>query len=315
MRLLITGGMGFIGSNYVKYHLNNHLNDDIVVLDNLTYAGREDNLKELLGDFEFIKDDICNLSSVQKAMKNCDQIIHFAAESHVDRSILNVNPFLQTNICGSNILFEVAKEYDIERFIQISTDEVYGSTTEGSFKENDPLLPSSPYSASKAGSDLLAYAYYNTYNLPVIITRSSNNYGPYQNIEKFIPTVITKALMDEKIPVYGNGLNVRDWMYVIDNCAGIDQVRMKGSVGEIYNIGSHTECSNIDIVHKILELLDKPNSLINYVKDRPGHDFRYSVNNDKITAIGWKPSYELIKGLELTINWYQKNPNFWNASS
>lgn len=312
MKVLVTGGMGFIGSNYVQYHLKEHPDDEIVVLDKLTYAGNPENLMDIMDSIEFIHGDICDPVSVKKAVKDCDQIIHFAAESHVDRSIVDAKAFLRTNIEGTGLLLDVAREYSLDRFIQVSTDEVYGSIQEGSFKEAYPLIPSSPYSASKASADLLVLAYHTTYDLPVIITRSTNNYGPYQHVEKLIPLMITHALADRALPVYGNGLNIRDWTYVEDNCAGIDCVRLKGTDGSIYNIGSHQEWTNIDIVQEILSIVGKPESLITYVRDRLGHDLRYSVDTEKIRALGWKPTVDIHDGLVLTVKWYTNNECWWN---
>lgn len=313
MKVLITGGMGFIGSNYVRYHLKTHPNDEITVLDKLTYAGRKENLQSVMDQIDFNYGDICDPDSVASAAKNCEQIIHFAAESHVDRSIDNSRAFLRTNVEGTGVLLDAARDNEVERFIQISTDEVYGSITNGSFRETDPLSPSSPYSASKAAGDLLALAYQTTYRLPVIITRSTNNYGPYQHVEKLIPLMITRALQDKPLPVYGSGLNIRDWTYVEDNCAAIDCVRKSGDLGEIYNIGSHQEWTNIDIVKEILHILEKPESLITYVQDRPGHDLRYSVQIDKIKSLGWEPRAHLKEGLMETINWYRDNRSWWET--
>jgi dTDP-glucose 4,6-dehydratase len=312
VRILVTGGMGFIGSNYVRYHLKAHPNDEIVVIDKLTYAGNRANLHGVLDKFEFILGDICDPAFVIKAANDCDQILHFAAESHVDRSIADAKAFLRTNIEGTGLLLDAARDFEVDRFVQISTDEVYGSIQYGAFKETDPLCPSSPYSASKASADLLALAYHTTYDVPILITRSTNNYGPYQHVEKLIPLMITHALADKPLPVYGNGLNVRDWTYVEDNCAAIDIIRLKGTAGGIYNIGSHQEWTNIDIVKGILRILDKSESLITYVQDRPGHDFRYSVNTDKIKALGWIPRVDIQKGIALTVDWYRDNEHWWN---
>jgi dTDP-glucose 4,6-dehydratase len=311
MKILITGGMGFIGSNYVRYHCRTHPDDEVVVLDDLTYAGNEENLRDISDKFRFVKGDICDPGVVQTAMEGCDQVIHFAAESHVDRSIAHASDFIRTNVNGTFVLLEAARKTGVSRFIQISTDEVYGSIRTGSFSETDILNPSSPYSASKASADLLAMAYYTTYGLQVIITRSTNNYGPYQFQEKLIPLMITHALADKPLPVYGNGMNVRDWTFVEDNCSGIDCVRMNGAAGEIYNIGSHQEWPNIRIVKEILRILQKPESLITYVTDRPGHDLRYSVDTRKIAELGWKPSVGITEGLALTVEWYRNNRQWW----
>ena len=314
MKILITGGMGFIGSIYVRFHLEKHPNDEIVILDNLTYAGNLENLSDIKDHFEFIQGDICDPVSIKKAVNDTDQIIHFAAESHVDRSIKDANAFIGTNIVGTTLLLDAAKEHTLDRFVQISTDEVYGSIQEGSCSETHTLAPSSPYSASKASADLIALAYYTTHNLPVVITRSTNNYGPYQHVEKFIPLMITHALMDRPLPVYGNGLNVRDWTYVLDNCAGIDCVRLKGIDGEIYNIGSHNEWTNIQIVKEILKIMRKPESLITYVQDRPGHDLRYSVHIEKSRKLGWEPAIGIYDGLVKTVEWYTNNQNWWSKN-
>lgn len=311
MRILITGGFGFIGSNYVRYHLKTHPDDEIIVLDNLTYAGNEQNIADVRDRITFKRGDICNPDSVSDAIDGCDEVIHFAAESHVDRSIDNAFPFIQTNVHGTTVLLDAARRNDIARFVQISTDEVYGSIQTGSFREDEILSPSSPYSASKAAGDLLCLSYYKTYGLPVVITRSTNNYGPYQHPEKFIPHMITRAIRDECLPVYGDGKNIRDWTYVLDNCRAIDCVRMKGKKGEIYNIGSHEEYCNIEIVQKILDILHKPYSLIRYVADRPGHDIRYSVDVKKVSNLGWTPQTKIEAGLEKTIQWYCEHSSWY----
>jgi len=302
--------MGFIGSNYVKYHLKTHPEDEITILDKLTYAGKKQNLYDVDENFEFIKGDICDSKAVMAAMNECDQVIHFAAESHVDRSIDHAMQFIQTNVFGTGILLDAARRQQIDRFIQISTDEVYGSIESGSFKEDNVLNPSSPYSSSKAAADLLALSYFKTYNLPVVITRSTNNYGPCQHREKLIPLMITNAMDDAPLPIYGSGKNIRDWTFVEDNCRGIDIARMKGKSGNIYNIGSHEEYTNIEIIQMILEILQKPSTLIKFVSDRPGHDFRYSVNTEKISRLGWNPQISLHSGIEQTIQWYRKNPSW-----
>lgn len=310
MKILVTGGAGFIGSNFVRYMLEKY-NYEIVVLDKLTYAGRVENLQDV--KISFVKGDICTKEDVEKSMKDCDAVINFAAETHVDRSIREAGVFVKTDVLGTHTLLEAARKFDVEKFIQISTDEVYGSTGEGSFKEGDILEPSSPYSASKAGADLLVKAYYKTYGLPVLITRSSNNFGPYQYPEKLIPVLILNALHDKPLPVYGNGKNVRDWIYVLDNCSGIDLVFQKGKIGEIYNIGANNEMRNIDVARLILKELDKPESLIQYVKDRPGHDFRYSLDTTKIRELGWRPQYSFKDALRKTINWYKENKEWWES--
>jgi dTDP-glucose 4,6-dehydratase len=306
MRILITGGAGFIGCNFVRYVLKKYPDDEIVVLDKLTYAGRLENLQEVMNKITFIKGDICDKEDVKK-VGDCDVIFNFAAETHVDRSIIDAGVFVKTDVLGAYTLLEYARRHDIEKYIQISTDEVYGSIEKGSFSEADVLDPSSPYSASKAGADLLVKAYHRTYDLPVLITRSSNNFGPYQYPEKLIPVLILKAMHDEPLPIYGDGRNVRDWIYVLDNCAGIDMVFQRGKIGEIYNIASRNEKQNIEIANLILEELNKPKSLIKFVEDRPGHDKRYSLNIEKIRELGWDSRYRFEDALTETIRWYKEN--------
>ncbi len=286
---------------------------EIINLDKLTYAGNLDNLRDVEDDprYTFIKGDICDKTVVKKAMRDCDVAINFAAESHVDRSIEGPEPFINTDVFGTFVLLEMAKKYELEKYVQISTDEVYGSIREGSFKETDPLKPNSPYSASKASADLLARSYYETYGLPVVITRSSNNYGPYQYPEKLIPLFTINALNNEPLPVYGTGENVRDWLYVLDNCSGIDTVLHKGKVGEVYNIGGNTEKTNFEITRFILEELDKPESLIEFVEDRQGHDFRYALDTTKIEHIGWEQKHEFEDAIKETIEWYKANEWWW----
>ena len=310
MRILVTGGAGFIGCNFVRYMLEKYPNDEIIVLDKLTYAGRLENLHGVMDKIIFIKGDICNKENVEE-VKDCDIIFNFAAETHVDRSILEAGVFVKTDVLGTYTLLEYARKHDIEKYIQISTDEVYGSIEEGSFKETDILDPSSPYSASKGGADLLVKAYHKTYGLPVLITRSSNNYGPYQYPEKLIPVLILNALHDKPLPIYGEGKNVRDWIYVLDNCEAIDLVFRKGKNGETYNIGAGNEKSNIEIAKLILKELNKPESLIKFVNDRPGHDFRYSLDTSKIQKLGWKPSTTFNQGLRKTISWYAAHKEWW----
>jgi len=311
MKILVTGGAGFIGSNFVHYALKEHPDYDIVVLDKLTYAGRKENLQDVWNKITFIKGDITVRNDVFEAASSCDSIVNFAAETHVDRSILQAGTFVLTDVLGVYNLLETAREIDVSRFVQISTDEVYGHILKGSFKETDRLNPRNPYSASKAGAELLCRAYFETYGLPVVITRSSNNYGPYQHPEKLIPKTIINALLNRSIPVYGTGKNVRDWLYVEDNCEALDTVLHKGNLGEIYNIGANHELENIQVVKTILEFADKPESLIRFVEDRLGHDLRYSLDTQKIQKLGWKPKTEFKRGIRKTIQWYKQNSNWW----
>ncbi len=312
-RLLITGGAGFIGSNFIRHMLNKYSDYSITNLDKLTYCGNLENLKSVEKDkrYRFVKGDIADPAIVKSLVKDCDVIVNFAAETHVDRSITDPYSFVRTNVVGTHTLLEAAKSSGVKLFVHISTDEVYGSIEKGSFKENDPLRPNSPYSAAKAGSDLLARSYFVTFKLPVIITRSSNNFGPYQYPEKVIPLFITNALEDKSLPLYADGMNVRDWLFVVDNCEAIDAVMHKGAAGEIYNIGGGTEITNLVLTHSILEILGKDKSLIKLVNDRPGHDKRYSLDIAKIKALGWKPRHDFKKALELTINWYKDNESWW----
>jgi len=317
MNILITGGCGFIGSNFVRYMLEEHPEHSVINLDKLTYAGNLENLADVADNsrYTFIKADICDRSAVDAVVKkfSVEAIINFAAESHVDRSIVGPSIFIETNIGGTNVLLDVAKESGIKRFVQISTDEVYGSLgPTGKFREDSQLHPNSPYSASKAAADLLALAYHHTFGLPVIITRCSNNYGPYQFPEKLIPLMIANALENKQLPVYGDGLNVRDWLYVRDHCTAIDLVLMKGKVGEVYNIGGENEWKNIDIVRLLLKIIEKSDSLITFVKDRLGHDRRYAIDASKImNEFGWKPIVTFEEGLAKTIKWYMHNKSWW----
>ena len=312
MKILVTGGAGFIGCNFVRYMLDKYPDDEIVVLDKLTYAGRMENLQDVMNRISFIKGDICNKEDIEK-VKDCDVIFNFAAETHVDRSIIEAGVFVKTDILGTYNLLEYARKLDVKKYVQISTDEVYGSIGSGSFKEDELLDPSSPYSASKAGADLLVKVYYKTYGLPVLITRSSNNFGPYQYPEKLIPLFITNALQNKPLPVYGDGLNVRDWIYVLDNCEAIDLATQKGKIGEIYNIASGNEKTNLEITHLILSELNKLDSLILFVKDRPGHDRRYSLDFTRIKKLGWKPKYSFENAMKNTIKWYVENDGWWRA--
>ena len=313
MKILVTGGCGFIGSNFIRHMLKKYPAYKIVNLDKLTYCGNPDNLRDIESDnrYYFIKGDICDKKIVNKAMKDCGFVVHFAAESHVDRSIEDASAFIRTNIQGVYVLLEAAKKHNIKRFIHISTDEVYGSIRKGSFKETSPLHPNSPYSAAKAGGDHLAMAYYTTFKLPVIVTRSSNNFGPYQYPEKVIPLFITNLLENKKVPLYGDGMNVRDWLYVIDNCSAIDLVLHKGKIGEIYNIGGSFEIPNIELTKIILKNLGKTDKMIYYVSDRLGHDRRYSLDSAKIKKLGWQPSKNFNTAIKETINWYKANTTWW----
>lgn len=317
MKLMVTGGAGFIGSNFIHYLLGYYDDVEVINFDKLTYAGNLDNLRDIEDDrrYEFIKGDICDIRLMSDVVKKkgIDQIINFAAESHVDRSITGPELFIRTDVFGTFTLLEICRRFDIKNFIQISTDEVYGSIENGSFKETDPLTPSSPYSASKASADLLTNSYFVTYGLPVCITRSSNNFGPHQYPEKLIPLFIINALHDKPLPLYGDGLNMRDWLYVEDNCLGIDLVRQHGEKGEIYNIGADNEHTNIEITNIILKELNKPKSLIKHVEDRLGHDRRYSIDSEKIKNLGWeaKKSQDFENSMKETVKWYVKNIRWW----
>jgi dTDP-glucose 4,6-dehydratase len=281
------------------------------VLDALTYAGRKENLQDVWDKITFIKGDIRKREDVEKAVKGADIVVNFAAETHVDRSIIEAGSFVLTDVFGTYNLLEACRKFDVKRYVQISTDEVYGHILEGSFKEEDRLNPRNPYAASKASADLLCKAYFETYGLDIVITRSTNNYGPYQHPEKFIAKTIIYALLNRKIPVYGTGKNVRDWLYVEDNCEAIDLVLHKGKKGEIYNIAGKQELKNIEVVKTILRLMNKPESLIEFVKDRPGHDLRYSLDISKIEKLGWKPKTKFEEGIRKTIEWYKQNEWWW----
>lgn len=312
-KVLVTGGAGFIGSNYIRYLLKKYSDIEVINLDKLTYAGNLDNLKDIDGDprYRFIKGDICDAEIVDPLVKEADIVVNFAAESHVDRSIGRPDDFIRTDVFGAFVLLEAARKHGVEKFIQISTDEVYGSIEQGSFKETDPLMPSSPYSASKAGADRLAYSYFVTYDVPVIITRCSNNFGPYQFPEKLIPLFVTNALEDKPLPIYGDGKNVRDWIYVEDHCDAIDFLYHHGKDGEVYNIGAGNERNNLEITEFILKELDKPRSLMKFVKDRLGHDRRYSLDCTKLREMGWKPRHSFDEAMKTTIRWYVDNPWWW----
>ena len=311
MKILVTGGAGFIGSCFIRHMLKSHPDYKIINFDCLTYAGNIENLDDIKNNpnYSFIKADICDKKAVDRAVSEVDCVINFAAESHVDRSILNPEIFIETNIKGTLNLLDCTKKHGIQRYLQVSTDEVYGTLgKDGYFTENTPLAPNSPYSASKAGADMLVRSYFETYKTPVLITRCSNNYGPYQYPEKLIPFFISKLLKGEKVPLYGDGLNVRDWLYVYDHCRAIDTVLHKGREGEVYNVGGHNEKSNIEITKIILKEMGRDENSIEYVKDRLGHDRRYAIDNTKITTeLDWEPSLTFEEGIKLTINWYLNN--------
>ncbi|WP_258297623.1 dTDP-glucose 4,6-dehydratase [Paenibacillus peoriae] len=316
MKLLVTGGAGFIGSNFVLYMLKHHPDYEIVNIDALTYAGNLENLKSIENNpkHSFIKVDITDAKAIDQLMQQgIDVVVNFAAESHVDRSILEPEVFVKTNVLGTQVLLDAAKKYNVTKFVQVSTDEVYGSLGEtGLFTEETPLQPNSPYSASKAGGDLLVRAYHETFGLPVNITRCSNNYGPYQFPEKLIPLMISRALSDQQLPIYGDGLNIRDWLYVEDHCSAIDLVIHQGKLGEVYNIGGNNERTNVHIVKTVLEELGKPEALISYVQDRPGHDRRYGIDPTKtMNELGWKPKHSFETGIKETIRWYLDNEEWW----
>jgi dTDP-glucose 4,6-dehydratase len=313
--LLVTGGAGFIGSNFVRHTLAKYPNYRVVVFDKLTYAGNLANLKDVADNprYAFVRGDIADRNAVVMAVTEhqIDTIVNFAAESHVDRSILTPDAFIQTDVVGTYVLLDVARQHRIERFHQVSTDEVYGSIAEGSFREGDPLEPNSPYSASKAGGELMVRAYYETYQLNVVTTRGSNTFGPYHYPEKIMPLFITNALDDQPLPLYGDGMQVRDWLYVADHADGIDFVLHHGKAGEAYNLGGGNERYNVDITRRILSLLGKPESLIKHVADRPGHDRRYSLDCSKLHALGWHPQHTFEDAIASTVAWYQQNEWWW----
>ena len=321
MRVLVTGGAGFIGSNFVRYLLKEQGTDlKLVNIDKLTYAGNLENLDDIREDprYTFVKQDICDSKGMENvfAEHNPEIVVHFAAESHVDRSISDASPFITTNVLGTQILLDISRKYETKRFLHVSTDEVYGTLSESdpAFTEETPIAPNSPYAASKAASDLVVRSYHETYGMDVIITRCSNNYGPYQFPEKLIPLMIANALEDKPLPVYGDGSNIRDWIFVDEHCQALAILMEKGKAGEVYNIGGKTELRNIDLVKKLLGVLEKPESLIKLVTDRPGHDFRYAIDTTKIeNEVGWGPSMSFEEGLEMTVNWYVNNPD-WLSS-
>ena len=312
---LVTGGSGFIGSNFIRFLLSEESNCHILNLDKLTYAGNPANLKDIENDkrYTFINGDICDEKTIRDIFSNqkIDVVINFAAETHVDRSIGSPDNFIKTDVFGVFRLLEASRNFGVDLFIQISTDEVYGSIQKGSFYETDQLLPSSPYSASKAGGDRLAYSYYITYGLPVIITRASNNYGLFQYPEKLIPLFVTNAIENRPLPVYGDGKNIRDWLFVLDHCSAVNFLIKNGERGQVYNIGGGNELENIEITQLILEKLGKSEDLIQFVEDRKGHDLRYSIDCSKLIQLGWKPQFSFTDALENTIKWYQSNENWW----
>jgi len=313
--ILVTGGAGFIGSNFARYILNKYPDYRVMVYDKLTYAGNLDNLRDIADDprYTFVQGDICDAEKVDEVMREheIDALVNFAAETHVDRSLMEAGSFIQTDVFGTYILLEAAKKYQVERYHQVSTDEVYGQVLEGSSLETDPLLTRSPYAASKAGGDLMCYAYFVSFGVPATITRGSNNIGPYQYPEKVIPLFITNAIDDIPLPLYGDGRQMRDYQYVSDHCEGIDVVLHRGQPGEIYNLGTEVETFNIDMARMVLKLLGKPQSLIQHITDRPGHDRRYSLNCDKIKALGWRSRHTFEQALEKTVQWYVDNEWWW----
>jgi len=312
-RILITGGAGFIGSNFVRLLFRGKRKMHITVLDKLTYAGNPENISEFAGrrDFRFVKGDICNGKILDAILPGIDVIYNFAAETHVDRSIFEGGSFVRTDVLGTFTLLQRALAHKVGRFVQVSTDEVYGSIPKGKFREADPLKPNSPYSASKSGADLLARAFHATYGLPVVITRSSNNYGPYQHPEKFIPLFITNALEGKPLPLYGDGGNVRDWIYVEDNCRAIEIAGRRGEIGEVYNIGAGDERRNVEIARSIIELTGADEELLTFIEDRPGHDRRYALDAGKIKRLGWKRKVGFEEGLARTVAWYERNEKWW----
>ncbi len=317
MKILVTGGCGFIGSNFIRHILSKYPDYRIVNLDALTYAGNPENLKDLpaRGGYTFAKGKIEDAALIKNLVRDADCVVHFAAESHVDRSIVDAGPFLFTNVIGTHMMLSASREASIKRFIHISTDEVYGALGDkGKFTEETALKPNSPYAASKASGDMLVRACYETYRMPVIIVRPSNNYGPYQFPEKLIPLMITNLMSDIAVPVYGEGLNVRDWLFVEDNCRAIDLILHEGKIGETYNVGGNSEMRNIDIVRNVLRIMGKDESLITFVKDRPGHDYRYALDISKIgRELGWKPSVSIDEGLQRTVKWYKDNEWWWRS--
>jgi len=313
MRLLVTGGAGFIGSNFVQLVLKEHPDYELVNLDKLTYAGNLANLKDVenLPNYTFVKGDIADPEIVSQTVRDVDVIVNFAAETHVDRSIHSAGAFIDTDVKGNFVLLEEARRAGVQKVVCVSTDEVYGSIEDGAFTESDRLNPRNPYSASKAGGELLACAFYHTYDMPVVVTRGSNNYGPYQYPEKLIPLFVTNAIDDLALPLYGDGLNVRDWLHVEDHCRGIEAAIAKGEPGEVYNIGADNQHTNIEITRIILDHLGKSDELIRYVTDRPGHDRRYAIDSSRLRALGWAPQKEFMEGIRETVDWYVQNEWWW----
>jgi dTDP-glucose 4,6-dehydratase len=313
MRVLVTGGAGFIGSHFVRHLLTAHPDYAVVNLDKLTYAGNPANLTDVAADprYRFVHGDVCDAPLVREVMAGCDAVVNFAAESHVDRSIQDAGDFLRTDVVGTWVLLEAARLHRVSRYLQVSTDEVYGSIGQGAFRETDPLRPSSPYAASKAGGDHMVLAYWTTHRLPVLLTRASNNFGPNQYPEKVIPLFITNALDDRPLPLYGDGRQVRDWLYVRDHCAALDLVLHKGAEGEVYNVGTGAELENIALTRRILALLGKPERLIQAVTDRPGHDRRYAVDTTRLRALGWQPVHSFEDALAATVAWYRTHEAWW----
>ena len=314
VEVLVTGGAGFIGSNFVRYALRAHPDWRVTTLDKLTYAGRRENLHDVMDDprHRFVHGDVADAAVATPLVRDANIVVHFAAETHVDRSILSAGEFITTDVFGTFVLLEAARDAPaLRRFVQISTDEVYGSVPEGSSRETDELKPRNPYSASKAGADRLAYSYWATYDLPVIITRASNNYGPYQFPEKVIPLFVTNAIDDIQVPLYGDGLNERDWLHVEDHCRAVDRLIEAAENGEVYNVGGGNHVRNVDLTHRILNLAGKTDSLIRHVADRPGHDRRYSLDTTKLRALGWAPQVAFDSGLAATVDWYRQNEWWW----
>jgi dTDP-glucose 4,6-dehydratase len=313
MRLLVTGGCGFIGSNFIRWILTTHPADSVVNLDKLTYAGNPANLADVEHDprYAFVHGDIGDAKLVRDVARGTDAVVNFAAPSHVDRAILDPDEFLRTNVLGVHVLLEAVRELRVPRILQVSTDEVYGSVATGAADEDAPLRPSNPYAAAKAGGDLLALASWRTHGVPVVITRSSNNFGPYQYPEKLVPLFVTNALQDRPLPLYGDGHQVRDWLYVLDNCAAIDLVLRQGREGEVYNVGGGYEVANLTITREILQLVGKPEGLIQPVADRPGHDRRYALDATKLERLGWAPRYPFASALEATVRWYRDHEAWW----